>query len=182
MASQLLSLFDHVPDRRRAEGKRYPLGPVLLYSVLAMLAGARSYRQISIFITTHLACLNAAFGTPLRRAPAYSSLWLILNGVNGDDLEAAFRLHAEGLDALTAGTVRAIAVDGKTLRRSFDSFADRKAMHLLGAFAHDGHIILGHLAIEEKSNEIPAVQKLIPALGLTGRLYTMDAMHCQKNL
>lgn len=76
----------------------------------------------------------------------------------------------------------AVAIDGKTLRGSFDAFHDRKAAHVLSAFAADGQIILGHLAIAEKSNEIPAAQAMIAALGLTGRLFTLDAMHCQKNI
>ncbi len=75
-----------------------------------------------------------------------------------------------------------MAVDGKTLRRSFDAFNDRKATHVLSAFATEGQLILGHVAIAEKSNEIPAAQELISALGLSGCLFTLDAMHCQKNL
>jgi hypothetical protein len=71
---------------------------------------------------------------------------------------------------------------GKTLRGSFDAFADRKAAHLLSAFAVDHRIILAHEFVGEKSNEIPAVQALIETLGLTGRVFTIDAMHCQKNL
>ena len=78
-------------------------------------------------------------------------------------------------------TPMAVAIDGKTLRGSFDAFNDRKAAHVLSAFATDDQIILGHLAIDEKSNEIPAVQAMIETLGLTGRLFTLDAMHCQKN-
>jgi hypothetical protein len=53
---------------------------------------------------------------------------------------------------------------------------------VLSAFAADGQIILGHLAVSEKSNEIPAAQEMIATLGLTGRLFMLDAMHCQKNL
>ncbi|OYX90559.1 MAG: hypothetical protein B7Y84_00405 [Azorhizobium sp. 32-67-21] len=75
-----------------------------------------------------------------------------------------------------------MAIDGKTLRGSFDAFNDRKAAHVLSAFASDDQIILGHLAIDDKSNEIPAAQDLIATLGLTGRLFTLDAMHAQKNL
>ena len=64
---------------------------------------------------------------------------------------------------------------------------DRKAAHLMSAFAHDDQIILAHLAIDEKSNEIPAVQDMIATLGrelggLSGRLFTVDAMHAQKNI
>ena len=74
-----------------------------------------------------------------------------------------------------------VAIDGKTLRHSFDAFNDRKAAHVLSAFSVDEALILGHLEVDEKSNEIPAAQAMIEALALEGRLFTLDAMHCQKN-
>lgn len=189
MPSTLLSLFSQVSDPRRGQGKIYPLAPILLFTVLAMLAGARSYRQVHGFIRTHLNRLNDGFGVSLRRAPAYSSVRFILHGLDADEMERVFREHAAGLVAGPAevpvegaSLPPAVAIDGKTLRGSFDAFHDRKAAHVLSAFAADGQIILGHLAIAEKSNEIPAAQAMIAALGLTGRLFTLDAMHCQKNI
>ena len=74
----------------------------------------------------------------------------------------------------------AIAVDGKTLRGSFDAFCDRKAAHMLSALRQADQIVLGHLMVDEKSNEIPAAPELIEALGLKGCLFTLDAEHCQK--
>ena len=185
MPSTLLSLFSQVSDPRRGQGKMYPLAPILLFTVLAMLAGARSYRQVHGFIRTHLSRLNGGFGVSLRRAPAYSSVRFILHGLDADEMERVFRAHAAGLaEAPIEGAAipPAVAIDGKTLRGSFDAFHDRKAAHVLSAFAADGQIILGHLAIAEKSNEIPAAQAMIVALGLTGRMFTLDAMHCQKNI
>ena len=185
MPNTLLSLFSQVFDRRRGQGKMYPLAPILLFTVLAMLAGARSYRQVHGFIQTHLDRLNSGFGVSLRRAPAYSSVRFILHGLDVEEMERVFRAHAAGLaEAPIEGAAipPAVAIDGKTLRGSFDAFHDRKAAHVLSAFAADGQIILGHLAIAEKSNEIPAAQAMIAALGLTGRLFTLDAMHCQKNI
>jgi len=184
MPSTLLSLFSQIPDPRRDQGKIYPLAPILLFTVLAMLAGARSYRQVHTFIQTHLDRLNQGFGLSLRRAPAYSSVRFILHGLDGEEMERAFRDHAASLGQASvegAGIPSAIAIDGKTLRGSFDAFHDRKAAHVLSAFATDGQIILGHLSIAEKSNEIPAAQEMIATLGLSGRLFTLDAMHCQKN-
>ena len=185
MPSTLLSLFSKISDPRRGQGKMYPLAPILLFTVLAMLAGARSYRQVHGFIRTHLNRLNSGFGLSLRGAPAYSSVRFILHGLDAEEMERIFREHAAGLAEARpegAGLPPAVAIDGKTLRGSFDAFHDRKASHLLSAFAADGQIILGHLAIAEKSNEIPAAQELIATLGLTGRLFTLDAMHCQKNI
>jgi hypothetical protein len=77
--------------------------------------------------------------------------------------------------------VTALAVDGKTLRGSFDAFADRRAAHLLSALRHADRIVLGHVMGEEKSNEIPAAPELIEALGLRGCVFTLDAEHGQKN-
>jgi hypothetical protein len=185
MPSMLLPLFSQVSDPRRGQGKMYELPPILLFTVLAMLAGAVSYRQVHAFIHSHLDRLNAVFGVSLRKAPAYTTLRFILRGLDGAELERVFRKHAAELPTATADNAAVpvcVAIDGKTLRGSFDAFNDRKAAHLLSAFASDGQIILGHLAITEKSNEIPAAQEMIATLGLSGRLFTLDAMHAQKNL
>ena len=78
------------------------------------------------------------------------------------------RRHAKSLDvSCAAAPSRFIAIDGKTLRQSFDAFADRKAAHVLSAFAVDHRIILAHEVIDEKSNEIPTAQALIAAMGLS---------------
>jgi uncharacterized protein (DUF1684 family) len=156
MSSTLLSLFSQVSDPRRDQGKMYPLAPILLFTVLAMLAGARSYRQVHAFIRTHLDRLNSEFGSALRRAPAYSSVRFILHGLDAEEMERVFRAHAAGLAEVpveSASAPMAVAIDGKTLRGSFDAFHDRKAAHVLSAFAVDGQIILGHLAVSQKSNE-----------------------------
>jgi hypothetical protein len=180
----LASCLAAIPDRRRAEGKIYSQVGVILFSIIAMLSGARSYRQIHALIRARLGVLNAAFpDAALRRAPAYTSVRGILQQLDPNELEQAFRRHAETLDSSCAGAPsRFIAIDGKTLRQGFDAFADRKAAHVLSAFAVDHQIILAHEVIDEKSNEIPAAQALIAAMGLCDPVFTLDAMHCQKNL
>ena len=141
MSPTLLSLFAEVPDPRRGQGKMYPLAPILLFTVLAMLSGAVSYRQVHAFIKTHLDRLNAAFDVSLRRAPAYSSVRFILRGLDGAVLERAFRRHAAtlGTGGIGAGDAGAkpvcVAIDGKTLRGSFDHINDRRAAQTLTAFA-----------------------------------------------
>lgn len=75
----------------------------------------------------------------------------------------------------------AIAVDGKTLRGSFDAFAARKAAHMMSALRHADSIVLAHVMAAEKSNEIRTAPELIEQLGLTNCLFTLDAEHCQKN-
>jgi len=97
-------------------------------------------------------------------------------------LEAAFRRHASAISTpLASDEWVAIAIDGKTLRGSFDAFSDRKAAHMLSALRQADQIVLGHLMVDEKSNEIPAAPELIEALGLKGCVFTLDAEHAQKN-
>jgi hypothetical protein len=183
MQASLLEILREIPDHRRREGKRFDLATVLLYAILAMVAGANSYRQTHEFIRTLLARFNEAFGLELPYSPSYTGLRLILQGVDAEALEAAFRRHAASLPTPPPAVegLTAIAVDGKTLRGSFDAFADRKAAHMMSALRHADRIVLAHVMVAEKSNEIPTAPKLIEALGLKGCLFTLDAEHCQKN-
>jgi hypothetical protein len=177
-----LALLAEIEDPRRAEGKLYGLPHVVLFAILAMVAGANSYRAIHSFIDVHLARLRGFFALPWRRAPAYSTIRIILQQLDTASVEQVFRRHAAVLHA-QAGDAgqRHVAIDGKALRHSFDHFQDRKAAHILSAFASDAALVLAHLDCDEKSNEIPAVQALLAELGLAGALITVDAMHCQKN-
>ena len=182
MQASLLEILREIPDHRRAEGKRFDLATVLLYSILAMVAGANSYRRMHEFIRIHRQLLNAAFGLEMRYSPSYTGLRLILRGVDPAALETGFRRHAATVaKPLATDGLTAIAVDGKTLRGSFDALRDRKAAHMMSASRHADQIVLGHLMVAEKSNEIPAAPEVIDALGLTGCLFTLDAEHCQKN-
>jgi hypothetical protein len=179
--SRLLDALGEVPDPRRAEGKRYPLAPLLLFTVLALLSGATSYRHIICFLEQRRLVLNALFGCTLKRAPSLNTLRTVLQTLDRDALEDAFRQHARGL-LPAAGRMPVVALDGKTLKGSFDHLNDRTAAQALSAFASDAAILLAHSEIDIKSNEIPAAQRMIAELGLTGVLFTADALHGQKNL
>ena len=82
MPASLLEILRSIPDHRRAEGKRFDLATVLLYSILGMVAGANSYRQMHEFIRIHLQRLNGAFGLRLPYSPSYTGLRLILQGAD----------------------------------------------------------------------------------------------------
>ena len=101
---------------------------------------------------------------------------MIIQGGDPAALEAAFRQHASSISApIPSDGLSAIAVDGKTLRGSFDAFSDRKAAHMMSTLRQADQIVLGHLMVAEKSNEIPAAPELIEALGLKGCVFTLDA-------
>ena len=95
----LLAALEGIHDPRRPQGQRYSLSHLLLFSVLAVLAGATSYQKIITFIAVQRDRLNATFGAGLRRAPAVNTLRSLFLTLDQDDLEAAFRHHADALNS-----------------------------------------------------------------------------------
>ena len=180
--ARLLSALEEVADPRRRQGTRYPLAHLLLFSVLAVLAGATSYRGIVTFLAVHRDRLARIYGVRLRRAPAVNTLRNLFLTLDPQALEAAFRRHARHLGEARPGGPRAVALDGTTLRRSFDRLHDRAAAHGLGASAVDAALILGHQEVPDVPAEVRAVQAMIQELGLSGVVLTVDALPCQKNL
>ena len=126
--------------------------------------------------------LNAVFGTALRRAPAVNTLRALFQALDPAALETAFRQHARELSeaAVPPAGPRVIALDGKTLKRSFDHLNDKAAAHVLSAFACEAALILAHREVRSAPEEISAAQALIEALGVRGVLFTADALHSQK--
>src|SRR3954462_8463675 len=130
-----LTVLAEIEDPRRAEGKLSRLPHVMLFAIMAIVAGANSYRTIHTFIDVHLARLREAFRLPWRRAPAYTTIRGIIQQVEADSIEQVFRRHAAILHEQTRPAKRCpVAIDGKVLRRSFDGFHDRKrSCKLVGA-------------------------------------------------
>ena len=129
----------------RDQGRRYFMSHLLLFTVLAVLAGATSYQSNITVMTVHRESLNAAFEARFRRAPAGNTLRNLFVALDPDALEGAFRRHARHLDGTaTPDGTRTIALDGKTLCGSFDHLHDRTTVHVLSAFASDAALILAH--------------------------------------
>jgi predicted transposase YbfD/YdcC len=146
---------------------------------MAVLSNADSYRKIHLFIDTHREKLNWYFGLDWKKAPAYTTVRNIILNTSGPELERIFREYG-GFLLKDEPDGASVLCDGKVLRGSFDNINDIKSVQILSAFAGECSIIPGHEEIEEKSNEIPAARKLIEKLGLSGRIFTSDAVHCQE--
>ena len=95
--SNLLAALQDVPDPRRAQGNRYPLAHLLVFTVLALLSGAQSYRGIITFLDQRRVLLNHHFQVNLTRAPVVNTLRTVLQSLDTEDLEQAFRRHAKAL-------------------------------------------------------------------------------------
>jgi hypothetical protein len=107
------------------------------------------------------------FGTNWRKVPSWVGIRRFLLEIDENELESAIRTHAHGVASPPAGR-QFIAIDGKALRGSASRVLDIPARQLVSAFDHDDLIVLGHVEVEDKSNEIPAAQALIESMGLPG--------------
>src|SRR5579863_115508 len=172
----LLELLAQVPDPRKKRGRRHPLAGLLAVGIAAVIAGSRSFAAIGQWAADAgpevLAALGAARGpaeeSTFRRAFALVSPD-VLDRVLGTWLWTR---------AVRAGGRLVIAIDGKTVRGAKDK--DGRAPHLVAALAHGIGAVLGQVAVDEKSNEIPAVRDLLKAFAsLASAVITIDAMHTQ---
>jgi len=175
----LYSLLCKIKDHRRGQGRRYLLGDILFFSILAILCGATSYRKAQAFIKTNYAQLDETFALNWNRMPAHTTIRGIIQGTSSGDLEGSFRQHSKLLSNCD-GEKWFVAFDGKVLCGSFDHFQDQKAIQVLSAFLTDQRIILAHEEIAKKTNEIPTAQELMPKMGLSGCVFTFDAINCQE--
>lgn len=179
----ILTFLDDLTDFRRRQGLQYELKHVILFSIMAILSNAKSYRDIARFIETHYERLNDEFNLNWKKSPGYTTIRNLIIGLGNNDIEKSFRSYSKSLSNLKEHeeTV-SISVDGKVLRGSYDNFNDKRAIQILSFFESETNLILAHKKIKEKTNEIPVFQELIKDLELGDVVYTLDALHCQKKL
>jgi predicted transposase YbfD/YdcC len=174
----LLDLLAQIPDPRKRRGRRHPLAGLLATGIAAVIAGSRSFAAIGQWAADAgpevLAVLGAARG-PAGESTFRRAFALVSPGVLDQVLGAWLWTRA-----VRAGGRLVIAVDGKTVRGAKDKTG--RAPHLVAALAHGIGAVLGQVAVDAKSNEIPAVRDLLKAFAsLTGAVITIDAMHTQSD-
>lgn len=176
-----LSLLQMIPDRRRRQGRRFDLPHLLLFIILGLVCGADSYRALARFMKVKLGWFRELTGVTWPRAPGHTGVRRFVMGLSGDALEGVVRRAAAQPEDPQA--LAAIAIDGKTLRGSLDRFQDQSALQCISALTHSSRLVLGHVMVQDgdEGGEIEAARVLIDSLGVQGRLFTLDALHAQKN-
>ena len=172
----LLDLLAQVPDPRKRRGRRHALAGLLATGIAAVIAGSRSFAAIGQWAADASPEVLAGLGA--ARGPAEESTFRRAFAlVSADVLDRALGAWL-WTRAVQSGGRLVIAIDGKTVRGARSKTG--KAPHLVAALAHGIGAVLGQVAVEEKSNEIPAVRELLKAFAdLAGAVFTIDAMHTQ---
>jgi hypothetical protein len=179
----LIEALAAVEDPRKARGKREPLSAILALSVAATLCGAEGYQAIADWGRNHGVEMARALGFTRARTPCAATFCNIFRRLDRQGFERALARWAEAvLQALPPpkGALEAIAVDGKTLRGSQRQGA--LDVHLLSALSHRLGLTLFQQGVAEKTNEIGAMPQLLAGLLLKGRVVTVDALLCQREI
>jgi predicted transposase YbfD/YdcC len=161
------------PRRRKVV---YPLIDIVIIALCAVIAGADDFVSIAEFGRKKRTWLSQFLDLG-RGVPSHDRFNAILAAIKPDEFEKCLLSWISALHDITAGQV--VAVDGKTLRRSYDRASGKPALHMVSAWASANHISLGQVAVDAKSNEITTIPKLLEILEISGCLVTIDAMGCQ---
>jgi predicted transposase YbfD/YdcC len=173
-----LSHFKTLEDPRQAAKVLYPLDEVLLLCLLAVLAGAETFVDIARFGEKKIDLLRR-FRPFIHGTPAHDHLGDIFAML---DARAFQRCFVAWVAAVTGAPTEAIAIDGKTLRRSYQKKGAKEPIHMVSAFAARQRLVLGQVKVADKSNEIVAIPALLDMLTIEGAIVTIDAMGCQRSI
>jgi predicted transposase YbfD/YdcC len=179
MADSVVTFFAELPDPRSPLGRRHLLSDVLTIAICGVICGAEGWAEVEQFGRDKRAWFRTFLALP-HGIPSHDTFGRIFASL---DPEAFERCFVAWMSALAGRSdQRIVAVDGKTLRRSFDRASKQAAVHMVSAFASANRVVLGQVATQAKSNEITAIPKLLELLDLHGAIVTIDAMGCQKEI
>ena len=171
-----LSYFNDLEDPRQRGKVLYPLDEVLLLSLIAVLAGAEGFTDIALFGRKKLAFLRR-FRPFASGTPSHDQVGALFASLDPGCFQRCF---VAWVAALTGAPVEAVAIDGKTRRRTYQRKGGENPVHMVSAFAARQRLVLGQVQVSEKSNEITAIPKLLDMLAIEGAVVTIDAMGCQR--
>jgi len=173
-----LTHFEGIKDPRQARKVVYPLDEVLLLVLCAVISGAQGWVSIALYGQKKLDLLRRFL--PFEDAtPSHDQLGILFSRLDMEQFQHCFMTWIGSLHEVLEGV---IAVDGKTLRRSFDTPSSKAAIHMISAWACEQKLILGQRKVDDKSNEITAIPELLALLTIKGAIVTIDAMGCQRKI
>ena len=174
----IIEILSDVPDYRKGNAIRHVLSDILMIGLLTIICNGNDYSAMVLFAETHEEILRHFLQLP-HGIPSQDTFERVFSKLNPAVLAKVFLSWVED----TRKTINAhttVAIDGKTIRRSKSS--QKKAIHVVTAFASDLQLVLGQLATDEKSNEITAIPKLIDMFCKKGMVITIDAMGTQTDI
>lgn len=171
--------FGGLEDPRVERSQRHQLLDMVTVAICAVIGGADNWVEVESFGRAKLTWFQQFLELP-NGIPSHDTFGRVFARLDGQQFESCFLEWIDAVREITAGQV--IALDGKTLRRSHDKTLGKGAIHMVSAWASANRLVLGQVKVDEKSNEITAIPKLLAALTISGCIVTIDAMGCQQKI
>src|ERR1035441_281394 len=173
-----LKYFAELRDPRVERNREHLLEEILLISIAAVLSGAESWNDIAEYGEDKLEWLKTFLTLP-SGIPSHDTFDRVFAALDPEEMEKGFVAWVSSIAKLTSGEV--VAIDGKALCGTRES-GKKTLVHMVSAWAEGNGLVLAQRKVDEKSNEITAIPKLLNALELTGTVVTIDAMGCQRDI
>jgi len=179
MATSLWEHFAVLPDPRVERTKKHKLEDLLTITICAVICGAEGWNDIEAFGESKESWFRTFLDLP-HGIPSHDTFGRVLAALDPDAFERSFQAWVTALKGSSAG--KHVALDGKAIRRSLDRASGKACIHLVSAWVCEDHAVFGQLAVDDKSNEITAIPKLLEMLNLKKAVVTIDAMGCQTEI
>jgi predicted transposase YbfD/YdcC len=171
--------FDEIIDTRQSAKVTYPLQDVLFITLCGVIAGAEGWSEIHDYATGHQEWFKDK-GFLKEGVPVDDTIARIISRIDPEQFRECFIHWMKAVQKSTNGNV--IAIDGKTLRGSYDRNCRQSTIHMVNAFSCANKLVLGQVKTATKSNEIKAIPELIELLDIEGAIVSIDAMGCQTEI
>jgi predicted transposase YbfD/YdcC len=183
MASVNLAAFAHhfadLEDPRHPRTRLHPLTNVLAIGLCAVICGVKHFTQMEVFGKAKKDWL-ARFLDLSAGIPSHDTFNAVFTRLPPAVFEQALVGWITALHEVTDGQI--LAIDGKTLRGSYRPGDSKALIHMVSIWATANHLSLGSTVVDEKSNEITAIPRLLELIDVSGALVTIDALGCQKEI
>lgn len=174
--ASILDHFSSIPDPRVDRRKLHKLSDIFFITLCAVICGADDWVSIEVFGKAKEKWFTDILGLE-NGIPSHDTFGNVFAAIDTQQFSHCFSQWAADLAELSQGEV--VAIDGKCLRRSLDTASNKAAIYMVSAWATQNQLVLGQQKVDDKSNEITAIPKLLLQLNITGAVVTMDAMGCQ---
>lgn len=171
--------FSSIKDPRVNRQKKHRLQDIFFISICATICGADNWVAIEQFGLAKEAWFTELLGLE-HGIPSHDTFGEVYAAIDTEQFSVCFSRWVADLANITEGEV--IAIDGKCLRRSLDKASKKAAIYMVSAWAQHNNLVLGQVKVDDKSNEITAIPKLLSRLDIAGAVITIDAMSCQKKI
>lgn len=171
--------FSILPDPRIDRTRKHKLIDILFIAICTTICGGEGFNDMEAFGIAKEEWLRKFLELPYG-IPSHDTFRAVISRIDPKEFAECFTRWTTSIHELTKGEV--IALDGKTIRHSFDRATGQSALHIVSAWATGTGVALGQMRVDEKSNEITAIPKLLELLEIKGCIVTVDAMGCQKDI